>query len=120
MTFRKRYIHFEFLVMSFGLTNTLAVFMDLINMVFKTYLEMSVVVLIDCILVYPCTKKEYNKHLRIVLQTLRICKFSKCEDWLREVVFLGHVVSGDGTMVDPKKTDVVRNWPRPLSPLKIR
>ena len=64
------------------------------------------------------------KHLRVVLQTLRnerlYAKFSKCEFWLSEVAFLGHVVSGDGIKVDPKKTEAVKNWPRPLTPSDIR
>ena len=62
--------------------------------------------------------------MRIVLQVLRdeklFAKFSKCEFWLREVAFLGHVVSGDGIKVDPKKTEAVKNWPRPLSSSDIR
>ncbi|XP_015170088.1 uncharacterized mitochondrial protein AtMg00860-like [Solanum tuberosum] len=63
-------------------------------------------------------------HLRVVLQRLRheklYAKYEKCEFWLREVAFLGHVVSGDGIKVDRKKTDVIRNWPRPLTPSDIR
>ena len=47
-------------------------------------------------------------------------KFSKYEFWLKEVAFLGHVVSGEGIKVDPKKTDAVKNWPRPLSPSDIK
>ena len=124
IAFRTRYGHFEFVVMSFGLTNAPAVFMDLMNRVFKPYLDSFVVVFIDDILIYSRGEEEHKSHLRIVLQTLRekqlFAKFSKCEFWLKEVAFLGHVVSGDGIKVDPKKTEAVKNWPRPLTSSEIR
>ncbi|KAH0669578.1 hypothetical protein KY285_023739 [Solanum tuberosum] len=90
--FRTKYGHYEFVVMSFGLTNALAIFMDLMNRVFKPYLDSFVVVFIDDILIYSRGEEEH----------------------------MGHVVSGDGIKVDPKKTDVIRNWPRPLTPSDIR
>jgi len=80
--FRTRYGHFEFLVMSFGVTNVPAVFMDLMNHVFASYLDQFVVVFIDEILIYSKTKEEHAEHLRIILQTLRqeklYAKLSKC------------------------------------------
>ena len=92
-----RYGHFEFTVMPFGLTNAPAVFMDLINMVFQPYLDQFVVVFVDDILIYSQYEEEHEDNLRIVLQALRdhqlYVKFSKCEFWLTEVKFLGHVVS---------------------------
>ena len=104
-TFRTRYGHFKFLDMSFGLTNAPIAFMDLMNRVFKQYLDIFVIVFIDDILVYSRTERDHADHLRIVLQTLRdhqlFDKFSKCEFWLRSVVFLGHIVFGDGIRVDP-------------------
>ena len=113
MTFRTRYGHYEFLVMPFGLTNTPAAFMDLMNRVFHLYLDQFVIVFIDDILVYSKNVDEHARHLRIVLQTLRdrelYAKFSKCEFWLNEVVFLGHVISGDGIFVDPKKMAFFRS-----------
>ncbi|KAH0669077.1 hypothetical protein KY289_023570 [Solanum tuberosum] len=122
--FRTRYRHYEFVVMSFGLTNALAIFMDLMNRIFKPYLDSFVVVFIDDTLIYSHSEEEHMGHLRVVLQRLReeklYAKYEKCEFWLREVAFLGHVVSGDGIKVDPKKTDVIRNWPRPLTPSDIR
>ncbi|KAL8091760.1 hypothetical protein AgCh_034135 [Apium graveolens] len=94
-TFRTRYGHYEFLVMSFGLTNAPAAFMDLMNRVFKKYLDICVIVFIDDILIYSKTEQEHTEHLRIVLEILRneklYAKFSKCEFWLKEVQFLGHV-----------------------------
>ncbi|XP_049381296.1 uncharacterized protein LOC125845822 [Solanum stenotomum] len=122
--FRTRYGHYEFVVMSFGLTNAPAIFMDLMNRIFKPHLDSFVVVFIDDILIYSHSEEEHMGHLRVVLQRLReeklYAKYEKCEFWLREVAFLGHVVSGDGIKVDPKKTDVIRNWPRPLTPSDIR
>ncbi|TYK08816.1 ty3-gypsy retrotransposon protein [Cucumis melo var. makuwa] len=95
--FRSRYEHYEFIVMSFGLTNASAVFMDLMNRVFKDFLDSFVIVFIDDILIYSKTETEHEEHLHQVLETLRAnklyAKFSKCEFWLKKVTFLGHVVS---------------------------
>ncbi|KAA3465995.1 Retrotransposon protein [Gossypium australe] len=94
-------------VMPFRLTNAPAVFMDLMNQIFKPYLDRFVVVFIDDILIYSCDETQQAEHLRIVLQTLRerqlYAKFSKCEFWLHEVGFLGHIVSAAGIRVDPRK-----------------
>ena len=70
-TFRTRYRHYEFLVMSFGLTNAPAAFMDLMNRVFRPYLDRFVIVFIDDILVYSRSELEHERHLGLVLQTLR-------------------------------------------------
>ncbi|WRX14200.1 Reverse transcriptase domain - like 10 [Theobroma cacao] len=122
--FRTRYGHYEFLVMPFGLTNALAVFMDLMNMVFHPYLDKFVIVFIDDILVYSKNDDEHAVHLRIVLQTLcerqLYAKFSKCEFWLKEVVFLGHEVSGAGIYVDPKKIEAILQWEQPGMVTEIR
>ncbi|KAH0679995.1 hypothetical protein KY290_022105 [Solanum tuberosum] len=123
-TFRTRYGHYEFLVMSFGLTNAPAAFMDLMNKVFKPYLDMFVIVFIDVILIYSRNEEDHASHLRIVLQTLKdkelYAKFSKCEFWLESVAFLGHINFGDGIRVDTQKIEAVQNWPRPTSPTDIR
>ena len=90
--FRMRYGHYEFLVMSFGLTNAPAAFMDLMNRVFRPYVDQFVVVFIDNILVYSKDRENHDTHLRVVLETLRkeqlYVKLSKCEFWLNEVSFL--------------------------------
>ncbi|KAA3473304.1 Retrovirus-related Pol polyprotein from transposon 17.6 [Gossypium australe] len=107
IAFRTRYGHYEFLVMPFGLTNALVVFMDLMNRIFRPYLDKFVVVFIDDILIYFRDENEHVEHLRTVLQTLRdnqlYAKFSKSEFWLKKVRFLGHTVSGDGIRVDLSK-----------------
>ena len=117
MTFRTRYKHYEFLVMPYRLTNAPTTFMDLMNKVFHPYLDQFVIVFIDDILVYSKSADEHALHLRIVLQTLKdrqlFAKFSKCEFWLNEVIFLGHVVSGDGIFVDPRKVEAIVNWEQP-------
>ena len=122
--FRTRYGHFEFTVMPFGLTNAPAAFMDLMNRVFQPYLDQFVVVFVDNILIYSQSEVEHEDHLRIVLQLLRdhqlYAKFSKCEFWLTEVGFLGHVESASSVSVDLGKVDAVMSWQRPKSVFEIR
>ena len=97
IAFRTRYGHYEFLVMSFGLTKALVAFMDLMNRVFHPHLDQFLVVFIDDILVYSKDAHEHEQHLRLVLQILRekqlFAKLSKCDFWLKEVSFLGHIAS---------------------------
>ena len=123
-TFSTRYGHYEFLVMSFGLTNAPAAFMDFINKVFREYLDTFVIVFIDDVLIYFKTKEEHEQHLRITLKVLKqhqlYAKFSKCEFWLRSVTFLGHVVSDQGVELDPMETEDVQNLPKHLTPTDIR
>ena len=122
--FRTRYGHYEFLMMSFGLTNAPAAFMDLMNRVFQPYLDRFVIVFIDDILVYSGSSGEHSEHLRIVLQTLRerqlYAKLSKCQFWLDRVTFLGHVISVEGVSVDPQKIEAVVNWKPPKNVSKVR
>ncbi|GJX58901.1 putative reverse transcriptase domain-containing protein [Tanacetum coccineum] len=115
--FRTRYGHYEFVAMPFGLTNAPAIFMDLMNCVCRPMLDKSVIVFIDDILVYSKSKKEHEAHLREVLETLRkerlYAKFEKCEFWLQEIQFLGHVINSEGIKVDPAKIEAVMNWQTP-------
>jgi hypothetical protein len=122
--FRTRYGHFEFTVMPFGLTNAPAVFMDLMNRLCKPYLDKFVIVFIDDILIYSRSREEHAGHLKKVLELLReeklYAKFTKCDFWLEEVQFLGHVVNKDGIQVDPSKIEAVKNWKTPETPTEIR
>ncbi|WVZ80278.1 hypothetical protein U9M48_027769, partial [Paspalum notatum var. saurae] len=117
IAFSTRYGLYEYLVMSFGLTNAPAFFMYLMNSVFMNELDKFVVVFIDDILVYSKNEKEHEEHLRIVLSRLRehklYAKFSKCAFWLKEVAFLGHILSAKGVVVDPSKVEDVLNWKQP-------
>ncbi|GKC24638.1 putative reverse transcriptase domain-containing protein [Tanacetum coccineum] len=115
-----RYGHFEFQVMSFGLTNAPAVFMDLMNRVCKPYLDKFVIVFIDDILVYYKDEEEHGKHLKIILELLKkerlYAKFSKCDFWLDSVQFLGHVIDRSGVHVDPAKIKAIKSWAAPTTP----
>jgi hypothetical protein len=109
--------------MSFGLTNAPAYFMYLMNKVFMEYLDRFVVVFIDDILVFSKTMEEHKEHLRFVLEKLRsnqlYAKFSKCEFWLTEVAFLGHIISAGGVSVDSGKVKDVLNWIPPATVSEI-
>ena len=106
-TFITRYGLYEYTIMSFRLTNASAYFMYLMNKVFMEYLDKFVVVFIDDILVYSKSEEEHEEHLWMVLQKLRenqlYAKLSKCSFWLKEVAFLGHVISAGVISVDPSK-----------------
>ena len=103
--------------MPFSLTNAPAVFMDLMNRVFRPYVDQFVVVFIYNILMYSKYWENHDTHLRVMLEALRkeqlYAKLSECEFWLNEVSFLGHIVSEEGIQVDPKKIEVVVEW-KPL------
>jgi hypothetical protein len=122
--FRTRYGLYEYTVMSFGLTNAPAYFMYVMNKVFVEYLDKFVVVFIDGILIFSKMEEEHEKHLRLVLEKLSsnqlYAKFSKCELWLTEVTFLGHVISAGGVSVDPGKVKDVLNWMPPTTASEIQ
>jgi hypothetical protein len=124
MAFSTRYGLYEYLVMSFGLTNAPAYFMYLMNSVFMPELDKFIVVFIDDILIYSKTKEDHANHIRVVLQRLRdhrlYAKFSKCEFWLDSVKFLGHTISSEGISVDSTKVQEVMDWKPPTSVHQIR
>ncbi|WVZ80621.1 hypothetical protein U9M48_028080 [Paspalum notatum var. saurae] len=109
MAFSTRYSLYEYLVISFGLTNAPAFFMHMMYSVFMNELDKFVVVFIDDILIYSKNEEEHAEHLRIVLARLRehqlYAKFSKCAFWLKEVSFLGHILSEKGVAVDPSRVE---------------
>jgi hypothetical protein len=124
MAFSMRYKLYEYLVISFVLTNAPAHFMYLMNSVFMPELDKFIVVFIDDILVYSKSTKDHEEHLRVVLQRLRdhqlYTKFSKCEFWIDEVPFLDHMISSEGIVVDPSKVCDVLNWEPPNSVHQVR
>jgi hypothetical protein len=117
--FTTRYGLYEYLVMSFGLTNASAHFTYLMNSVFMPELDKFVVVFIDDILIYSKSKEEYATHLRVVLTRLwehkLYAKFSKCEFWLDQVPFLGHILSAEGVAVDPGQVKDILEWKPPTT-----
>ena len=123
-TFRTQYGHYDFLVMSFGLTNAPTALMDLMNCVFQPFLDRFVAVFIDDILEYSKDQEDHDTHLRVVLETLRkeqlYAKMSKPGFWLREVSFLGHIVSKEGIKVDPSKIEVILEWKPPRNVTEVR
>ena len=113
--FKTQYGHYKFFVISFGLKNASAAFMDLMDPFF--------IVFIDGILVYSKDQENHDTHLRVVLETLRkeqlYSKLSKCEFWLNEMSFLGHIVSKEGIRVDPKKIEVIVEWKPPRNVIEV-
>ena len=109
--------------MPFGLTNVSVAFMDLMNRVFWPYLDRFVIVFIDDILIYSRFMEEHAEHLTIIFQTLRehqlYTKREKCDFWMTDVKFLGHVVSQRGISVDSSKVDAIINWERPKNVSEI-
>ncbi|GJZ92190.1 putative reverse transcriptase domain-containing protein [Tanacetum coccineum] len=124
IAFKTRYGHYKFQVMPFGLTNGPAVFMDLMNQVCKPYLDKSVIIFIDDILVYSKSKQEHEEHLKLILELLKkeelYAKFSKCEFWIPKVQFLGHVIDSKGIYVDPAKINSIKDWASRKTSTKIR
>ncbi|KAL2252041.1 UNVERIFIED_CONTAM: Retrovirus-related Pol polyprotein from transposon [Sesamum indicum] len=122
--FRTRYGHYEFVVMPFGLTNAPAAFMALMNKTLQPFLDQFVIVFIDDILIYSSSPEEHEQHLRTILQILRekqlYGKFSKCEFWMEEIAFLGHVVSKKGVQPDPAKVKAILEWEPPKNVTEVR
>eukprot|EP00261_Vitis_vinifera_P032286 XP_019073529.1 PREDICTED: uncharacterized protein LOC109121999 [Vitis vinifera] len=122
--FRTRYGHYEFVVMPFGLTNAPAAFMDMMNRIYRPYLDHFMVVFVDDILIYSKSREEHGHHLHMALQTLRenqlYAKLEKCDFWLQEIQFLGHMVSQEGISVDPTKVEAVTKWERPKNVFEVR
>ena len=98
--------------------------MYLMNSVFMMELDVCIVVFIDDILVYSKNEEEHTKHLRIVLDWLHehqlYAKLNKCQFWLKEVSFLGHILSAKGVVIDPGKVQEVLEWKSPTSVIEIQ
>jgi hypothetical protein len=124
MAFSTRYGLYEFIVMSFGLTNAPAYFMNMMNKVFLEYLDRFDVVFIDDILIYSKNDSDHEEHLRLVLQKLwdnqLYAKYRKCEFWIDEVPFLGHIISNGGISVDPAKVKEIVEWRIPSTVTEVQ
>ena len=122
--FHTRYGHFEYLVMPFGLTNAPTTFMGLMNDIFHPYLDKSVIVFLDDILIYSKTLVDHRKHLREVLQVLRnnglYVKASKCEFGKAQVDYLGHRISAEGIQVMSEKIEAIQRWSAPEDQTQLR
>jgi hypothetical protein len=122
--FSTQYGLYEFTVISFGLTNAPVYFMNLMNKVFMEYLDRFVVVFIDDILIYSKSDSDHEEHMRLVLQKLRdnqlYAKYSKCEFWIDEMPFLGHIISNGGISIDPAKVKEIMVWSVPTIVTEIR
>jgi hypothetical protein len=109
-----RFGHYKFIVLPFGLINAPGVFMSLMNGVFRDYFDKFIQVFIDDILIYYRMIEEHDEHLRLVLQCLREHKLygrlSKCSFYQSRIHYLGHVISGEGIVVDPAKVEAIMEW----------
>lgn len=115
--FRTRRGQFEYLVMPFGLTNAPAVFQRFINYVLSDFIDKFVVVYLDDILIYSKSLDDHRQHVTKVLEALQqnclIANLEKCLFHVKEIEFLGHIISGSVVKTDPKKVEAVKNWPTP-------
>jgi hypothetical protein len=122
-TFQMRFGHYKFTVLPFGLTNAPGVFMSLMNGVFREYLDKFIQVFIDDILIYSQTTEDHEEHLHLVLQCLRehklYGKLSKCSFYQLRIHYLGHVISGEGIVVDPDKVEAIMEWPVPTNVTEV-
>jgi hypothetical protein len=121
--FRTRYGHFEFLVLSFGLTNAPATFQTLMNDIFRPYLDLFIIVYLDDLCIFSKNEQEHGEHLRLVLSVLRehklYAKASKCEFFKSSIEFLGHIAASDGIRPDPSKLTAIAEWPAPKNTTEV-
>ncbi|GBG86132.1 hypothetical protein CBR_g41036 [Chara braunii] len=123
-TFQTRYGHYEFIVMPFGLTNAPTTFQRCMNDLFRSWLDRFVVVYLDDILVFSKTPQEHEGHLRQVLEKLREANFKinakKCEWAKTQVLYLGHVLDGDGIKPEDNKIAAIRDWLMPRTSTELQ
>jgi hypothetical protein len=121
---RTRYDHYEFTVVPFGLSNAPAVFMCLMNGIFREYLDKFVIVFLDDILIYSKSEEEHEQHLKMILQVLRenqlYAQLSKCSFFHNQIHYLGHIISEEGIAMDPEKIEAIRGWLAPKNVIEVR
>jgi hypothetical protein len=124
IAFRRRYVHYEFTMVPFGLSNAPAVFMCLMNGIFREYLEKFVIVFLHDILIYSRSEEEHEQHLKMVLHVLRehqlYAKLSKCSFYKKKKHYLGHIVSEEGIEMDTEKIESIKGWSTPNNVTEIR
>jgi hypothetical protein len=122
--FRTHQGHFEFTVMSFGLTNAPTTFQSLMNNVLHALIRRFILVFVDDILIYSSTWVEHLQHVKIVFDQIRrhklFVKQSKCIFGSTTVSYLGHIISSDGVAMDPDKVTEVDSWPTPKTLRALR
>jgi hypothetical protein len=122
--FKTHHGHYQFKVMPFGLTNAPTTFQCIMNSILEALLKKCVIVFMDDILVYNTSLQEHVDYLRQVLTLLRSYKFfvkrSKCAFAQTELEYLGHIISAEGVATDPKKTQVILQWPVPTNVTELR
>jgi hypothetical protein len=122
--FRTRYGHFEYTVMSFGLTNAPAQFQAYINEALSGLVDISSIVYLDDILIFSDTEEEHVAHVKEVLQRLRdaklYIKLSKCEWHTQRTEYLGYIITSEGVSVDPSRVKTIQDWPQPRTVRDIR
>jgi hypothetical protein len=122
--FRTRYGHYEFTVVPFGLSNAPAVFMCLMNGLFREYLDKFFIVVLDDILIYYNSEEDHEHYLRMVMQVSRehqlYAKLRKCSFYEKQIHYLGHIISKDGITVDPEKIEAIIDWSTPKNVTEVR
>jgi hypothetical protein len=119
-----RYVHYEFTVVPFGLSNALAVFICLMNGFFREYLDKFFIVFLDDIIIYSKYDEQHEKHLRMVLQVLMdlqlYAKLSKCTFHQWQIHYLGHIISEEGIVVDSAKIKSIEEWKTPINVIEMK
>ena len=123
-TFRIRYEHYEYLIMSFGLTNASIIYQEMINDALREHLNVFVIAYFDDILIYSKTLIEHVRHVQRVLQCLKqrqlLLKFEKCEFHKFEVEFLEFVIENQEIRMNSTKINAIKNWPQSTSVKKVQ